>query len=198
MKITKQNFLDFFKSKKNIAKLAVVAVLILAIIVGSIVISVNKVNIEANLIYSFMPKSLDISETSGFPYTLYKQKKENFDVKENNNDLLQSIEYYYYDDDGNKVVVEGNEKLTYNNNSYPMPGILFLVEAGKNLAIAKKVGTALGVVIPVVIVVLIIILWYKRWSKKQDEEKEKKYGGKKAVSKKGKKRPELKKDNNTD
>lgn len=168
-----------FKDKKTVKKMIVIAVLIIAVLAGIIAISVNKMQIQSDLIYLVMPDSITPEESSDFPYTIYKQKNDNYDADQNPNEPLDALKFYYYNEKGEKIVIDGEDTIEYNGEDYGSPYIAFILNSVDTINNIKKAVSVVLVIIVILIIVGLIFLWYKRWSKKQDMEKEKKYGPKK-------------------
>ena len=165
-----------FKDKKTVKKMIVIAVLIVAV----------KNQIQADLVYSIMPDSVDLRENNGFPYILYKQQNEGFDFKEDIEEPMNAVQFYYYDDNDEKIVIDGADTIEYNGEDYGSPYVAFMLNSVDTINQIRKALTVVAVIIIILLIVGLIFLWYKRWSKKQDMEKEKKYGPKKIKATKNK------------
>lgn len=175
-----------FKDKKTVKKMIVMAVLVMAVLAGIIAVSVNKMQIQSDLIYWIMPDSITPDESSDFPFTIYKQKNDNYDADQNPSEPLDALKFYYYNEKGEKIVIDGSDTIEYNGEDYGSPYVAFMLNSVDNINGIRKAVTIVAVIIIILLIVGLIFLWYKRWSKKQDMEKEKKYGPKKIKGTKNK------------
>ncbi|MGN1123136.1 MAG: hypothetical protein ACI4RR_02235 [Eubacterium sp.] len=160
---------DINLTKKNKITISVVVLLVVAIIVSAITIKANSTQVYANLIYSFMPKSVQ-GEIDGRKIEFFILKDENFDPKKDKNDYLKAYRYYYYDKDGNRIDLDYDDQFEEGDQKFN-PSILFLYKAAEKWQSVKGKLVIAGVVIAAVLLVIIILLWFKSWSKRQDEQK---------------------------
>ena len=158
------------KKKKRIIIISIIAVLIAAIIGGSVAISANSAKIQFYILYHMMPDSIEDLDPN-FPYEIYKRQNEDFDIEANIDNPVNAIDFYYYDEEGNEVSIHGDEKFNYNGKEIISPYVGFMLKAYANYNHLKSVIRTVVAVVVILVVIVLIVLWFFLWSKKQDKEK---------------------------
>lgn len=156
-------------TKKNKITISVVVLLVVAIIASAIAVKANSTQIYADLLYSFMPKSVE-GEIDGRKIEFFILKDEGFDAKKDKNDYLKAYRYYYYDKDGNRVDLDYDDQFEEGEQKFN-PSILFLYKAAEKWQSVKGKIVLAGVIVAIVLLVIIILLWFKSWARRQDEQK---------------------------
>lgn len=156
-------------TKKNKITISVVVLLVVAIIASAIAVKANSTQIYADLLYSFMPKSVE-GEIDGRKIEFFILKDESFDAKKDKNDYLKAYRYYYYDKDGNRVDLDYDDQFEEGDQKFN-PSILFLYKAAEKWQSVKGKIVLAGVIVAIVLLVIIILLWFKSWARRQDEQK---------------------------
>ena len=157
-------------SKKRITAIIVVAVLLIAIISTSIYVSVNKVKVYSDIIYTFMDKEKLAEDDTNRLYHIRKNPE--FKSKGKDATILDAFEIYFEDENGKMCYYTSGDNFPYDGDEAGAD-VVILIFISSALVPLKKIGTAVAVIVPIIVIVGLIVLWYKLWSKKEDEERAK-------------------------
>ncbi|MCD7796419.1 MAG: hypothetical protein LUG95_01995 [Clostridiales bacterium] len=180
------------KSEKKIKKLRtagiVVAVIAFVVILVSVICYANADSVRSQLVYTFLPKSVDLSNYSDdCDIVLYVERNADYDSEADETEPLKKNNYYYYDEDGNKVTLAYDDKITVDDNE-GMAYMIYYLAAFQDISAKLENFKYIIPVVLVILVVALIFIWYSVWSKNYDKEKEKLNAAKHTGNKKKKKK----------